>query len=42
MVEQFRRRFGLENDALDPDELSQAEEHARERFGSPAWTHYLP
>jgi lipoate-protein ligase A len=42
MVEQFRRRFGLEEDALDPDELAEAQERARDRFGTPAWTHYLP
>jgi lipoate-protein ligase A len=42
MVQQFRRRFGLEEDALDPDELAEAQERARERFGTPAWTHYLP
>jgi lipoate-protein ligase A len=42
MVEQFRRRFGLEVDALHADELAEAESRARERFGTPAWTHYLP
>ena len=42
MVEQFRRRFGLEVDALHADELTEAESRARERFGTPAWTHYLP
>ncbi len=42
MVEQFRRRFGLEADALHPDEIAEAEERVRERFGSRTWTHYLP
>jgi lipoate-protein ligase A len=42
MVEQFRRRFGLEADALDPEEITEAEQRARERFGSRTWTHYLP
>jgi lipoate---protein ligase len=42
MVEQFRRRFGLEVDALHPDEIAEAEDRARERFGSRTWTHYLP
>ena len=42
MVEQFRRRFGLEADALHPEEFAEAEERARERFGSRTWTHYLP
>jgi lipoate-protein ligase A len=42
LVQHFRRRFGLEEDALDPDEIAEAEERARGRFASPAWTHYLP
>jgi lipoate-protein ligase A len=42
MVEQFRRRFGLDEDALRADEIAEAEVRARERFGSRAWTHYLP
>jgi lipoate-protein ligase A len=42
MVQHFRRRFGLEEDALDPDEIAEAEERVRERFSTPAWTHYLP
>jgi lipoate---protein ligase len=42
MVRQFRRRFGLEEDALAPDEIAEAEQRARERFSTPAWTHYLP
>jgi lipoate---protein ligase len=42
MVQQFRRRFGLEEDALHPDETAEAEERARQRFGTPGWTHYLP
>ena len=42
MVDQFRRRFGLEADALDANEIAEAEERVRERFGTRAWTHYLP
>jgi lipoate-protein ligase A len=42
MVAEFRRRFGLDEDVLHPDEIAEAEERARERFGSRAWTHYLP
>jgi lipoate---protein ligase len=42
MVQQFRRRFGLDEDALDPDEITEADERARDRFSTPAWTHYLP
>ena len=42
MVQQFRGRFGLDEDALDPDEIGEAEQRARERFAIAAWTHYLP
>jgi lipoate---protein ligase len=42
MVQEFRRRFGLEEDALRSDELAEAEERVRERFGTRGWTHYLP
>jgi lipoate---protein ligase len=42
MIDQFRRRFGLEEDALHADELAEAEERVRNRFATPAWTHYLP
>jgi lipoate-protein ligase A len=42
MVEQFQRRFGLEEDALHPDEIVEAEARVLERFGTPAWIHYLP
>ena len=41
MVDQFRRRFGLEVDALHPAEISEAEKRVWERFGTPAWTHFL-
>lgn len=42
MVEQFQRRFGLLDGDLTPEELAEAETRSRERFGSRAWTHYLP
>ena len=42
MVDQFRRQFGLEANALDANEITEAEERVRERFGTRAWTHYLP
>ncbi|MGH2617510.1 MAG: lipoate--protein ligase family protein [Thermomicrobiales bacterium] len=42
MVGQFRRRFGLLEDELTGEELADAERRARERFGTRAWTHYLP
>jgi lipoate-protein ligase A len=42
MVDQFRRQFGLEANALDANEIAEAEERVCERFGTRAWTHYLP
>jgi lipoate---protein ligase len=42
MVEQFQGRFGLADDVLNQDEIAEAEERVRERFGKPAWIHYLP
>jgi lipoate-protein ligase A len=42
MIEQFGRRFGLEEDHLTQEEVADAEQRARERFGARAWTHYLP
>jgi lipoate-protein ligase A len=42
MVEQFQQRFGLEEDALHPDEIAEAEQRVRERFGTRSWIYYLP
>ncbi len=42
LVHQFRERFGLEADALTPDELMDAERRIGERFGTREWIHYLP
>jgi lipoate-protein ligase A len=42
LIKQFASRFGLEDDELTPDELSEAERRAQERFGARSWTHYLP
>lgn len=42
MVQQFRQRFGIEEDTLAPEELAEAELRAAERFGTRDWTHYLP
>lgn len=42
MVAEFAARFGLEPDALKPDEIADAEQRVRERFGTHAWIHYLP
>jgi len=42
MIEQFRQRFGIQEDSLVPSELAEAEKRAREKFGARDWTHYLP
>jgi lipoate-protein ligase A len=42
LVEQFRQRFGGEEDSLVPGELEEAEKRTREKFGVRDWTHYLP
>ena len=42
MVAQFATRFGLETGEGTPDELAEAAERVRERFGTREWTHYLP
>ena len=42
MIQQFGRRFGIDESQLTPDELADAERRAREKFGTRAWTHYLP
>jgi lipoate-protein ligase A len=42
MIHQFRLRFGLDENHLTADELADAEKRAVEKFGTRAWTHYLP
>ena len=42
MVDQFRQRFGLDEDDLSRSELAEAERRVRERFGTRDWIHYLP
>ena len=42
MVGHFRGRFGLKDDELTAAEVAEAERLARERFGTRAWTHFLP
>lgn len=42
MVGQFRERFGLIEGDVMAEELADAERRVRERFGTRAWTHYLP
>jgi hypothetical protein len=42
MVNHFAHRFGLEQDSLTPEEIAEAETRVRDRFGTPAWIHYLP
>lgn len=38
----FRDRYGLTDDAVTADEEAEAARLARERFGTKAWTHFLP
>ena len=42
MVEQFRGDSDSKRTRSLPDEIAEAEERVRERFGTRAWTHYLP
>lgn len=42
LVEQFAGRYRLENDDITQEEVAEAEFRARDRFGTRAWTHYLP
>jgi len=42
MIDTFRERHGLEEDALLPEELSAAERLVREKFATEAWTHRVP
>jgi lipoate-protein ligase A len=42
MVEQFGQRFGLTSDEVTPQEVFEAERRVADRFGTRAWTHYLP
>ena len=42
MVQQFRQRFGIEDDYLSAEEFAEAESRVRDRFGTRGWTHYLP
>jgi lipoate-protein ligase A len=42
MVGSFRDRYGLAGDDVTPDELAEAEELVRTRFGTRAWTYFLP
>jgi lipoate-protein ligase A len=42
MVRHFADRFGATEDQITPAELAAAERRVQERFGTRAWTHYLP
>lgn len=41
MVNYFASTFGLQEDALRPEEIAEAESRVRDRFGTDAWIHYL-
>jgi len=42
LIETFRDRYGLRDDALAPDELAEAEALAASKFASPEWTYRVP
>ena len=44
MIETFERQAGggLQQDRVSPEEMSEAEDLTRERYGSPAWIHSIP
>jgi lipoate-protein ligase A len=42
MIATFRRRHGLSDDMLKPEELAHAEARAADKFGTPAWTAEVP
>jgi lipoate-protein ligase A len=42
LIGHFRARFGLEESKISQDEWSDAEERARNRFGTREWTYFLP
>jgi lipoate-protein ligase A len=42
MVASFRRRNGLTDDRLRPEELSRAENKVAEKFGTEEWTARVP
>jgi lipoate-protein ligase A len=42
MVGRFRDRYGLADDDVTADELAEAEELVRTRFGTQEWIHFLP
>jgi lipoate-protein ligase A len=42
MVSHFADHFGLQQDSLTAEEIAEAETRVRDRFGTPAWIHYLP
>lgn len=42
MVRHFADQFGLQEDALSRQEIAEAESRVKDRFGTPAWIHYLP
>jgi len=42
MIEVFKARHGLTEGAVSADELAQADQQARERFGTEAWLQQVP
>ncbi len=42
LVASFRARYGLTDDAIQPDEWTEAERRARDQFDTDAWRYILP
>lgn len=42
MISHFRKRYGLVDDAVTPDELGRAERLATTKFSTPEWTARIP
>jgi lipoate-protein ligase A len=42
LIGSFRDRYGLTDDAESPDELAEAEELVKKRFGTREWIYFLP
>ena len=42
LIGHFRARFGLSDDTIRDDEMADARQRARDRFGTTEWLHFLP
>ena len=42
LVGSFRDRYGLVDDGLQPDEITEAQQLVETRFGTEKWIYFLP